>query len=98
MSGWQPSGYTPVRPLGAGASGSVVLATHDATGTPVAPTAGVTVSRTGTTGRLAFSSRPDRPELPGAVAGSAIAEPGAEPPTVATAAAALSVPMMTLRR
>lgn len=36
MSGWQPSGYTPVRPLGAGASGSVVLATHDATGTPVA--------------------------------------------------------------
>jgi eukaryotic-like serine/threonine-protein kinase len=36
MSGWQPSGYTPVRPLGAGASGAVVLATHDATGTPVA--------------------------------------------------------------
>ncbi|BCY13427.1 serine/threonine-protein kinase [Actinoplanes sp. L3-i22] len=36
MSGWQLSGYTPVRPLGAGASGSVVLATHDATGTPVA--------------------------------------------------------------
>jgi eukaryotic-like serine/threonine-protein kinase len=36
MSGWQPSGYTPVRPLGAGASGSVVLATHDETGTPVA--------------------------------------------------------------
>jgi serine/threonine-protein kinase len=36
MSGWQPSGYTPVRPLGAGASGSVVLATHDQTGTPVA--------------------------------------------------------------
>ncbi|HEX5205366.1 MAG TPA: serine/threonine-protein kinase [Actinoplanes sp.] len=36
MSGWQPSGYTAVRPLGAGASGSVVLATHDATGTPVA--------------------------------------------------------------
>ncbi|GAB2577528.1 hypothetical protein Aab01nite_11580 [Paractinoplanes abujensis] len=35
-SGWQLSGYTPVRPLGAGASGSVVLATHDATGTPVA--------------------------------------------------------------
>jgi serine/threonine-protein kinase len=36
MNGWQPSGYTPVRPLGAGASGSVVLATHDETGTPVA--------------------------------------------------------------
>jgi serine/threonine-protein kinase len=36
MSGWQLSGYTPVRPLGAGASGSVVLATHDETGTPVA--------------------------------------------------------------
>ncbi|GIE97719.1 serine/threonine-protein kinase [Paractinoplanes rishiriensis] len=36
MSGWQLSGYTPVRQLGAGASGSVVLATHDATGTPVA--------------------------------------------------------------
>ncbi|GID32871.1 serine/threonine-protein kinase [Paractinoplanes brasiliensis] len=36
MSGWQLSGYTPVRPLGAGASGSVVLATHDETGTAVA--------------------------------------------------------------
>ncbi|WMF04514.1 serine/threonine-protein kinase [Micromonospora robiginosa] len=36
MSGWQLSGYTPVRTLGSGASGSVVLATHDATGTPVA--------------------------------------------------------------
>ncbi|MCI4066506.1 serine/threonine protein kinase [Micromonospora sp. R77] len=36
MSGWQLSGYTPVRRLGAGASGSVVLATHDDTGTPVA--------------------------------------------------------------
>ncbi|MFG1951916.1 serine/threonine-protein kinase [Micromonospora sp. NPDC048830] len=36
MSGWQLSGYTPVRQLGAGASGSVMLATHDATGTPVA--------------------------------------------------------------
>ncbi|WP_030438484.1 serine/threonine-protein kinase [Actinoplanes subtropicus] len=36
MSGWQPSGYTTVRPLGAGASGSVVLATHDETGAPVA--------------------------------------------------------------
>ncbi|MFC4149633.1 serine/threonine-protein kinase [Micromonospora mangrovi] len=36
MSGWQLSGYTPVRRLGAGASGSVLLATHDDTGTPVA--------------------------------------------------------------
>lgn len=36
MSGWQLSGYTPVRQLGSGASGSVVLATHDETGTPVA--------------------------------------------------------------
>ncbi|MFI6133605.1 serine/threonine-protein kinase [Micromonospora sp. NPDC051141] len=36
MSGWQLSGYTPVRTLGSGASGSVVLATHDSTGTPVA--------------------------------------------------------------
>ncbi|MBM2618514.1 serine/threonine protein kinase [Actinoplanes sp. LDG1-06] len=36
MNGWQLSGYTPVRPLGAGASGSVVLATHIETGTPVA--------------------------------------------------------------
>ncbi|WP_422741747.1 protein kinase domain-containing protein [Micromonospora sp. WMMD754] len=36
MSGWQLSGYTPVRELGSGASGSVVLATHDDTGTPVA--------------------------------------------------------------
>ncbi|MEV0901147.1 serine/threonine-protein kinase [Actinoplanes sp. NPDC049802] len=36
MSGWRLSGYTPVRQLGAGASGSVVLATHDETGTPVA--------------------------------------------------------------
>jgi serine/threonine-protein kinase len=36
MSGWQLTGYTPVRPLGAGASGSVVLATHDASGTAVA--------------------------------------------------------------
>ncbi|MTK03784.1 serine/threonine-protein kinase [Micromonospora sp. CP22] len=36
MSGWQVSGYTPVRRLGAGASGSVDLAVHDATGTPVA--------------------------------------------------------------
>ncbi|MBO3741325.1 serine/threonine-protein kinase [Actinoplanes flavus] len=36
MSSWQLSGYTTVRQLGAGASGSVVLATHDETGTPVA--------------------------------------------------------------
>ncbi|WP_431877722.1 protein kinase domain-containing protein [Micromonospora marina] len=36
MSGWELSGYTPVRRLGAGASGSVVLAVHDPTGTPVA--------------------------------------------------------------
>lgn len=36
MSGWQVSGYRPVRQLGAGASGRVDLAVHDATGTPVA--------------------------------------------------------------
>jgi serine/threonine protein kinase len=36
MTGWQLTGYTPVRQLGAGASGSVVLATHDRTGTAVA--------------------------------------------------------------
>ncbi|RIV41560.1 serine/threonine-protein kinase [Micromonospora radicis] len=36
MIGWQVSGYSPVRRLGAGASGSVELAVHDATGTPVA--------------------------------------------------------------
>ncbi|MEW2475897.1 protein kinase [Micromonospora gifhornensis] len=36
MIGWQVSGYTSVRRLGAGASGSVDLAVHDATGTPVA--------------------------------------------------------------
>jgi serine/threonine protein kinase len=36
MSGWELSGYTPVRQLGAGASGTVVLATHDETGTAVA--------------------------------------------------------------
>ncbi|BCJ62719.1 serine/threonine-protein kinase [Micromonospora endophytica] len=36
MIGWQVSGYTTVRRLGAGASGSVELAVHDATGTPVA--------------------------------------------------------------
>ncbi|WP_243704537.1 serine/threonine-protein kinase [Micromonospora sp. KC723] len=33
---WQLSGYTPVRELGAGASGRVLLATHDASGVPVA--------------------------------------------------------------
>ncbi|WP_328347181.1 serine/threonine-protein kinase [Micromonospora sp. NBC_00421] len=33
---WRLSGYTPVRQLGVGASGQVLLATHDATGTPVA--------------------------------------------------------------
>ncbi|MFI9644171.1 protein kinase [Micromonospora sp. NPDC051925] len=33
---WRLSGYTPVRQLGAGTSGRVLLATHDATGTPVA--------------------------------------------------------------
>ncbi|MEH1102378.1 serine/threonine-protein kinase [Micromonospora sp. CPCC 205561] len=36
MSGWQVSGYRAVRQLGAGASGRVDLAVHDATGTPVA--------------------------------------------------------------
>ncbi|MFI7026001.1 protein kinase [Micromonospora sp. NPDC049900] len=36
MSGWQVPGYTLVRRLGAGASGAVDLAVHDATGTPVA--------------------------------------------------------------
>ena len=36
MTGWRVSGYTPVRRLGAGASGSVDLAVHAATGTPVA--------------------------------------------------------------
>ncbi|MEU6076342.1 protein kinase [Micromonospora sp. NPDC047074] len=36
MTGWQVSGYRAVRQLGAGASGRVDLAVHDATGTPVA--------------------------------------------------------------
>ncbi|MFC7533015.1 protein kinase [Actinoplanes sp. GCM10030250] len=36
MNGWELSGYTPVRPLGAGASGHVVLAVHNETGTQVA--------------------------------------------------------------
>ncbi|MGW4500735.1 serine/threonine-protein kinase [Micromonospora sp. NPDC004336] len=36
MTGWQVSGYRPVRQLGAGASGRVDLAVHEATGTPVA--------------------------------------------------------------
>ncbi|MFF1556602.1 serine/threonine-protein kinase [Streptomyces sp. NPDC058279] len=33
---WTVPGYTPVRELGAGGSGRVVLCVHDATGTPVA--------------------------------------------------------------
>ncbi|MFC6986362.1 serine/threonine-protein kinase [Streptomyces cirratus] len=33
---WTVPGYTPVRELGAGGSGRVVLAVHEATGTPVA--------------------------------------------------------------
>ncbi|MGW0505638.1 serine/threonine-protein kinase [Micromonospora sp. NPDC003241] len=36
MTGWQVPGYTLVRRLGAGASGTVDLAVHDVTGTPVA--------------------------------------------------------------
>ncbi|MCF6522899.1 serine/threonine-protein kinase [Streptomyces sp. JJ36] len=36
MSDWVVPGYTEVRELGSGASGRVVLAVHDATGTPVA--------------------------------------------------------------
>ncbi|MFG1780022.1 serine/threonine-protein kinase [Micromonospora sp. NPDC049048] len=36
MTGWQVSGYRPVRQLGRGASGRVDLAVHEATGTPVA--------------------------------------------------------------
>ncbi|MEH1015456.1 serine/threonine-protein kinase [Micromonospora sp. CPCC 206060] len=36
VNGWQVSGYTHLRELGSGASGRVVLATHDATGTPTA--------------------------------------------------------------
>ncbi|MEW1902618.1 serine/threonine-protein kinase [Streptomyces sp. NPDC086147] len=36
MSAWVVPGYTEARELGAGASGRVVLAAHDATGTPVA--------------------------------------------------------------
>ncbi|MEU8659204.1 serine/threonine-protein kinase [Actinoplanes philippinensis] len=36
MSSWELTGYTTVRGLGSGASGSVVLATHDETGTAVA--------------------------------------------------------------
>lgn len=34
--GWAVTGYTPFRELGSGASGRVVLATHDETGSPVA--------------------------------------------------------------
>ncbi|MFF5455060.1 serine/threonine-protein kinase [Streptomyces sp. NPDC012950] len=36
MSAWVVPGYTETRELGAGAGGRVVLAAHDATGTPVA--------------------------------------------------------------
>ncbi|MFI6104896.1 protein kinase [Streptomyces sp. NPDC051310] len=36
MSSWSVPGYTETRELGAGASGRVVLAVHDATGVPVA--------------------------------------------------------------
>jgi len=36
MSGWTVPGYTEVKTLGAGGFGAVVLARHDATGTPVA--------------------------------------------------------------
>ncbi|WP_418961116.1 serine/threonine-protein kinase [Streptomyces tritici] len=36
MTGWTVPGYTEHRELGAGASGRVVLAVHDTTGTPVA--------------------------------------------------------------
>ncbi|GIF22715.1 hypothetical protein Ate02nite_54450 [Paractinoplanes tereljensis] len=56
------------------------------------PLPGVTLSRTGTIGALAFSSR-SAPVLV-----SALAELGAEPPTVAAAAATPSVPRITLRR
>jgi hypothetical protein len=36
MSGWTVPGYTEMKTLGAGGFGAVVLARHDATGTPVA--------------------------------------------------------------
>ncbi len=36
MSGWSVPGYTELKSLGAGRFGTVVLARHDATGTPVA--------------------------------------------------------------
>jgi serine/threonine-protein kinase len=36
MSGWTVPGYTEIKALGAGGFGAVVLARHDATGTPVA--------------------------------------------------------------
>jgi serine/threonine protein kinase len=54
MSGWELSGYTPVRQLGAGASGSVMLATHDETGTPVAIKYLVTVLGDDASFRAAF--------------------------------------------
>src|ERR1051326_86521 len=36
MASWQVSGYTEQKRLGAGATGRVVLATHNETGVPVA--------------------------------------------------------------
>ena len=36
MSEWRVPGYTEQRPVGSGGFGAVMLATHDATGTPVA--------------------------------------------------------------
>ncbi len=36
MSEWHVPGYTELRPVGSGGFGAVMLATHDATGTPVA--------------------------------------------------------------
>ena len=36
MTGWTVPGYTEIKALGAGGFGAVVLARHDATGTPVA--------------------------------------------------------------
>ncbi|HEX2313825.1 MAG TPA: serine/threonine-protein kinase, partial [Thermomonospora sp.] len=36
MDGWRVAGHTEIRELGAGAHGRVVLARHDASGTPVA--------------------------------------------------------------
>ena len=36
VAGWSVPGYTKLTDLGSGGSGDVVLAKHDATGTPVA--------------------------------------------------------------